>query len=52
MSFLITGSAGFIGYHVAARLLEAGERVIGIDNLEHRRIEWNRTVGIPARDEV
>jgi UDP-glucuronate 4-epimerase len=30
---LITGSAGFIGYHFAARMLEAGEPVIGIDNL-------------------
>jgi UDP-glucuronate 4-epimerase len=33
MALLITGSAGFIGYHLAARLLEAGEQVIGIDNL-------------------
>src|ERR1700735_1323718 len=33
MALLITGSAGFIGYHLAARLLEAGERVIGIDNI-------------------
>jgi UDP-glucuronate 4-epimerase len=33
MALLITGSAGFIGYHVAARMLEAGERVVGIDNL-------------------
>lgn len=33
MTLLITGSAGFIGYHVAARMLEAGERVIGLDSL-------------------
>ena len=33
MALLITGSAGFIGYHLAARLLAAGERVIGIDNV-------------------
>jgi UDP-glucuronate 4-epimerase len=33
MTTLITGAAGFIGYHVAARLLDRGERVIGIDNL-------------------
>jgi UDP-glucuronate 4-epimerase len=33
MALLITGSAGFIGYHLAARMLEAGEPVIGIDNL-------------------
>jgi len=30
---LITGSAGFIGYHLANRLLAAGERVHGIDGL-------------------
>jgi UDP-glucuronate 4-epimerase len=33
MALLITGSAGFIGYHLSARMLEAGEPVIGIDNL-------------------
>jgi UDP-glucuronate 4-epimerase len=30
---LVTGAAGFIGFHVASRLLERGERVIGLDNL-------------------
>jgi UDP-glucuronate 4-epimerase len=30
---LVTGAAGFIGYHVAARLLERGEPVLGIDNV-------------------
>ncbi len=33
MSILLTGAAGFIGFHVAKALLERGERVIGIDNL-------------------
>ena len=30
---LVTGCAGFIGMHVAKRLLERGDRVIGLDNL-------------------
>src|SRR5437660_7453649 len=33
MSILVTGAAGFIGFHVAKALLERGERVVGIDNL-------------------
>ncbi len=28
---LVTGAAGFIGYHVAQRLLDRGEQVIGVD---------------------
>lgn len=30
---LVTGSAGFIGFHVTKRLLEEGNEVIGIDNI-------------------
>lgn len=33
MKFLVTGAAGFIGYHTAERLLAAGHQVVGIDNL-------------------
>lgn len=33
MKFLVTGVAGFIGMHCAKRLLERGDSVIGIDNL-------------------
>lgn len=29
----VTGAAGFIGFHVSKRLLERGEEVVGIDNL-------------------
>lgn len=47
MSYLITGAAGFIGFHLAKALLEKGEAVIGIDNLndyydvdlKHARLE-------------
>ncbi len=35
MSILVTGAAGFIGMHTALRLVARGERVIGIDNLNH-----------------
>lgn len=30
---LVTGSAGFIGFHVAQRLLDRGDQVVGLDNL-------------------
>ena len=30
---LVTGAAGFIGFHVVKRLLDRGESVIGLDNL-------------------
>ncbi len=33
MRVLVTGAAGFIGFHVAARLLARGDAVIGLDNL-------------------
>ena len=33
MKHLVTGAAGFIGYHVAERLLARGDEVVGLDNL-------------------
>lgn len=33
MTTLVTGAAGFIGFHVAERLMQRGERVIGIDSV-------------------
>ena len=47
MDILVTGAAGFIGYHVATRLIERGDRVTGFDSvnayydpsLKERRIE-------------
>ena len=33
MKILVTGSAGFIGFHLCKKLLERGEEVFGIDNI-------------------
>ncbi|QCT93967.1 NAD-dependent epimerase [Caminibacter mediatlanticus TB-2] len=56
MKILITGTAGFIGYHLANRLISRGDEVIGLDsindyydvNLKYGRLE---TAGI-NRDEI
>ncbi|WP_439816612.1 NAD-dependent epimerase/dehydratase family protein [Zavarzinia sp. CC-PAN008] len=34
MAILVTGAAGFIGYHTARALLARGEAVVGVDNLD------------------
>jgi UDP-glucuronate 4-epimerase len=33
MKILVTGTAGFIGYHLAKKLLERGDHVVGLDNI-------------------
>ena len=33
MKILLTGAAGFIGFHTARKLLERGDEVVGLDNL-------------------
>ena len=56
MNVVVTGCAGFIGSHVAALLLEQGNRVVGIDNLNDaydvRLKEWRlaRLKGLPNFD--
>jgi UDP-glucuronate 4-epimerase len=54
MKYLVTGAAGFIGFHVAQKLIDRGEEVVGLDvindyydvslkfaRLEHRGIQRN-----------
>ena len=31
---LVTGCAGFIGFHLSKKLLEQGNKVFGIDNID------------------
>jgi UDP-glucuronate 4-epimerase len=33
MKILVTGTAGFIGFHLAKKLLERGDTVVGLDNI-------------------
>jgi len=35
MRYLVTGAAGFIGFHVAKALLARGDTVLGLDNLNN-----------------
>jgi UDP-glucuronate 4-epimerase len=47
MKVLITGTAGFIGSHLALRLLERGDEVIGLDNINDyydQRVKYGRLV--------
>lgn len=55
MKILITGTAGFIGSHLATRLLERGDTVVGIDNINDYydvNLKYDRLLeaGIDAKD--
>ena len=52
-TYLITGAAGFIGYHLSKRLLEAGAKVIGYDNMNDYydvSLKEHRLEGLNAYD--
>jgi UDP-glucuronate 4-epimerase len=43
MSILVTGAAGFIGFHVSERLMARGEAVVGLDNVnDYYSVELKR----------
>jgi UDP-glucuronate 4-epimerase len=55
---LVTGAAGFVGMHVAERLLQRGETVIGVDNFNDyyevalKDLRATRLAGFPAFEMV
>ena len=55
MHVLVTGAAGFIGYHLARRLLADGHTVVGIDNCNDYydvRLKKDRLAGLQALPEA
>jgi UDP-glucuronate 4-epimerase len=53
VTVLLTGAAGFIGYHVAEALLARGERVLGVDDLNAYydvRLKQARLARLDGRD--
>ncbi|MCA9033894.1 MAG: NAD-dependent epimerase [Planctomycetaceae bacterium] len=50
---LVTGAAGFIGMHTATRLLDRGDRVVGLDNLNDYyspQLKQDRLATLASRD--
>ena len=37
MKILVTGTAGFIGSHLANKLLERGDKVVGLDSIAYKQ---------------
>ena len=53
MKILITGTAGFIGFHTARQLLDAGHEVIGLDNINDYydpQIKYDRLALLEANE--
>jgi len=55
MKVLITGTAGFVGFHVANKLLRRGDQVIGLDNINNYydvslKIDRLEEAGIPKNE--
>lgn len=51
--YLVTGAAGFIGFHTSQRLLERGDRVVGLDNLNDYydvRLKQDRLAQLEGQD--
>ena len=46
MTVLVTGGAGYLGSHMVLALLDAGERVVGLDNLT-TGFDWAVPEGVP-----
>ena len=44
MTILVTGSAGFIGFHVSRTLLKKKQKVIGVDNINNYTIQKLRKI--------
>jgi UDP-glucuronate 4-epimerase len=53
MTIIVTGAAGFVGYHTAERLLDRGEQVIGVDEFNayyDPRLKDARAARLEGRD--
>lgn len=54
MKILVTGTAGFIGFHITKKLLEEGHEVVGLDNLNDYypvslKLDRLKILGIPSK---